>query len=256
MKRSFDRLFDLNGRIALVTGAGRGLGKEAAIALAGSGARVILNARNVDDLERTAAGIRDLGAAADVLPLNLLREPELGIARSVDIHGRLDIVVHAAVSRDRRATKHLTGEAFRTLIENNLASAYDLARAAIPHLSHSDAGRLIFMSSIGASIARAGDPAYIAAKGGLSALARAFAVEAGDTPFTCNIIAPGLFATESNAALLSEPAFDAFVHTRVPLKRCGDPAEIGSAVIFLASPASSYVNGITLTVDGGLSAQM
>lgn len=150
----------------------------------------------------------------------------------------------------------MSNEAFGRLLESNLSCAYDLAREALPHLGRSRAGRLIFVTSIAAQLARAGDPAYAAAKGGLSALSRALAVEFGTGNLTVNAIAPGLFATETNAALQRDPAVQAFVETRVPSGRWGRPDEIASAILFLASPASGYVNGTTLTVDGGLSAQM
>ena len=118
------------------------------------------------------------------------------------------------------------------------------------------AGRLIFVTSIAARIARKPDPAYTAAKGGLEALTRSLAVEFGADNLTVNAIAPGWFVTEPNKALSEDAGVQAFVDVRIPLKRWGRPEELAPAALFLASPAASFVNGITLTVDGGMSAQM
>ena len=118
------------------------------------------------------------------------------------------------------------------------------------------AGRLIFVTSIAASIARAPDPAYTASKGGLDALTRSLAVEFGADNLTVNAIAPGWFATEPNRYLSEDKTVQAFVDVRIPLKRWGRPEELAPAALFLAAPASSFVNGVTLTVDGGMSAQM
>jgi len=249
-------LFGCKGRIALVTGASRGLGLQAAAALAEAGATVILNARDQTALEIAADQIRARGGSVETVQGDLVTGAASVVEEAVAFKGRLDIVVHAAAARDRRSTSELPGEAFRSLVENNLACVYDLGKATLPYLSLSKAGRLIFLSSIAARMARAGDPAYAAAKGGVSALTRAFAVECGKSTITVNAIAPGFFATETNQELINSAGIRDFLKMRVPSQRCGRPDEIASAVLFLASTASSYVNGITLTVDGGLSAQM
>jgi gluconate 5-dehydrogenase len=114
-------------------------------------------------------------------------------------------------------------------------------------------GRLILVTSVAGPLSRAGDAAYTASKGGLAALTRALAVEFGPEGITANAVAPGFFATETNAALVGDPAMEALLERRVPLRRWGNPAEIGGAVVFLASDAASYVNGHVLTVDGGFS---
>ncbi len=249
-------LFDFAGRIALVTGASRGLGFQAARALAEAGAAVILNARDQLSLDHAATAIRDRGGAVETVAGDLIQTAASIVDRAAALYGRIDIVVHAAAARDRRPTSELPKEAFSGLLDSNLTSAYDLAREALPHLARSEAGRLVFVSSIAANLARAGDPAYAATKGGLAALTRALAAEFGTGSLTVNAIAPGFFATETNEALRRDPTVQSYIAMRVPSRRWGRPDEISAAVLFLASPASSYVNGITLTVDGGLSAQM
>jgi gluconate 5-dehydrogenase len=178
------------------------------------------------------------------------------IARTVAALGGLDVLVHAAAIRDRRRTEALDTAAFAGVLEANLTAAYALARAALPHLKRSPAGRLILLTSIAGTHARAGDPAYAAAKGGLDALTRALAVEHGCDTLTVNAIAPGWFATETNAALANDPALTPFVKMRIPLGRWGRPEEIVPAALFLAAPGASFVNGVTLPVDGGMTVQM
>lgn len=255
MKR-MGNLFCCKGRTALVTGGSRGLGFQAANALADAGATVIMNGRDRSALDVAANAIRKRGGSVEILPGDLTRSARVVIEQGIGFTGSIDILVHAAATRDRRGTSELSEDAFRSLVDTNLNCAYDLARAALPHLARSSSGRLIFVSSIAARLARSGDPAYAASKAGLSALTRALAVEHGNGQLTVNSIEPGFFATETNEKLAHDPGIQSFIDMRVPSKRWGRPEEIASAVLFLASPASSYVNGTSLTVDGGLSAQM
>lgn len=243
-------------RRVLVTGATRGLGLGIARAFAKEGAAVAFNGRDHDLLEAHAAKLRDEGCSASALAGDLSAEPEAIVRRTSDLLGGLDVVVHAASLRDRRPTDALDGTAFAALLDVNLTAAYRLARAALPLLQQSRAGRLIFVTSIAARIARAPDPAYTASKGGLEALTRSLAVEFGSDTLTVNAIAPGWFVTDPNRAMAEDPRVQAYVDVRIPMKRWGRPEELAPAALFLGSPAASFVNGITLTVDGGMSAQM
>lgn len=245
-----------SGRRALVTGASRGLGLEVGLGFARAGYRVALTGRDAVALEAAQATIAADGLRAELVVGDLLDGAAGIVASAAETLGGLDVLVHAAAVRDRRGTSALGSEDFARVLDANLTSCYTLAREALPHLQASPAGRLIFVTSIAARLSRRGDPAYSAAKSGLAALTRSLAVEFGADNLTVNSIEPGMFLTEINRPMAADPAIEAFVNVRVPLRRWGRPDEIAPAALFLASQGASYVNGITLTVDGGLSVQM
>lgn len=249
-------MFDLTGKTALITGGGRGLGLEMAKALAEAGAWTVINGRDRQSLEEVRERLAGEGILVGIAAGDVTREIGGILTQATERTGQLDILIHAVGERDRRGTREMEPHEFAALLNTDLTAAYAVARAALPHLQRSAAGRLIFVTSIAAFAARAGDPAYTAAKGGLSALTRSLAVELGSDNLTVNGIAPGWFATETNAHLAADPALQAFVDVRIPLKRWGRPEEIAPAAVFLASSEASFVNGITLTVDGGMTVQM
>lgn len=248
--------FDLSGKTALVTGGGQGLGFEIAAALAEAGARVILNGRDRARLESAADRIKQAGGEASILVFDIANA-EAGAAafrRIAEDFEALDILVSNVGIRHRLPLREITPEDFRRVLDVNLTAAFQLAREAVAMMVPRGQGRIVFVTSIAGPLGRANDAAYIAAKGGLAAFARALAVEFGPHGITTNAIAPGYFATETNAGMVADPKVEKFVKRRIPLQRWGTPREIAGAAVFLASDAASYVNGHVLTVDGGLSA--
>jgi gluconate 5-dehydrogenase len=242
--------FSLAGRVALVTGATRGLGLEIARGMAAAGATVGINGRHAGRVAEIAGAIP--GAFPAPFDITDLAAAAAAIDAIAATHGRLDCLVGNAAVRDRRPLSDITADAFRRLIETNLVAQYELSRLVARHMTARGQGRIVFISSMVGQQSFQGDPAYVASKGGLEALVRALAVELGPRGIAANAIAPGFIKTEINAGFFAEPRAQELAR-RIPLQRFGRPDELVGAAIFLASDAASYVTGQVLTVDAGLS---
>ena len=250
--------FSLEGKIALLTGAARDIGFEIAQAMAASGAHVILNGRDPAALAAAAARLQQQGWSASTLAFDVGDGAALknAFAEIAALHGRLDILVSNAGLRDRKPLQDFSDDDIQRMFATNLIAPYRLAREAARLMLPQRSGRLIFITSIAGQIARSGDAVYTGAKQGVTGMMRALAAEYGPLGINSNAIAPGGVATEANAAMIADPQAQAHFATRTPLGRWAQPQEIAGAAVFLASPAASYVNGLVLTVDGGMSIAM
>ena len=248
---TFPDQFRLDGRTALVTGSGRGLGWEMARGLAEAGARVLLHGRSAERLAPRVEELRRAGRAADAVGFDMADRTAMRAAMART--GPIDVLIHNVGERDRRPFDAIEPEDFARLIDVDLSAAHALVRLVAPGMIERGWGRLILVSSIAGQLAVPGASSYIAAKGGLAALARALAAELGAKGVTANALSPGFFATETNVQMMSSPMGER-QRERCPAKRWAQPHEIAGAALFLASPAAAYVNGHTLVVDGGVSA--
>ena len=253
-------IFSLNGKVALVTGASRGLGRAMALALARCGAQVVVNGRNLAGIETTCAAIAAAGGTAMAMAFDTTDAPaaDAAIDRIEAERGHLDILVNNAGFGNAKTASEATNAEWNEIIEVDLNACFRLAKRASVGMIRRGWGRIINISSINAHIAREANANYCAAKAGLEGMTRALAVEWGRHGVTVNAIAPGYMMTPDNmeTPLRADPERREWFAQRTALRRWGQADELDGAVVYLAGNASAYCTGHVLIVDGGMSVKI
>ena len=252
------KLFDLSGKRALVTGASQGIGFSLAKGLGWAGATVVLNGRNQEKLNAAAKMLSDLGIATETLAFDVTDRKT--VRAQIDAHetgsNPIEILVNNAGMQHRGPLEDFPEDAFEKLLQTNIASVFHLGQAVARHMIERGHGKIINIASVQTALARPGIAPYTATKGAVSNLTKGMATDWARYGLQCNAIAPGYFETPLNQALLDDPAFNKWLEARTPAGRWGKPDELIGACIFLASDASSFVNGHTLYVDGGITVSL
>jgi gluconate 5-dehydrogenase len=252
------RTFSLAQRTALVTGSGRGIGLAIARALGSAGARVVINDLNPAACEEAAGSLRAEGITTRAACFNVADPAAVGEAQralAAD-EWHVDILVNNAGTQNRKALVDMRADEWQQLMDVHVNGAFYCSQAFLRGMCGRGFGRIVMMSSVAGQAGMPKIAAYSTAKGALAALTRALAVEYGPYGITANAIAPGFVRTEFTAALQQRPDFERFLRESVPCGRWAIPEDVAPAVLFLASPAASFINGQTLAIDGGMLASL
>ena len=249
------KLFDLSGKTALITGSSEGLGLAMARGLAAAGARIVLNGRDEKKLAKAANALAESGRQVKAHAFDVADEKAvLAAFEHFDAEGvEIDILINNAGVQFRKPMVDLTTEEWRRVVDIHLTGTFQIGREAAKRMiERGRGGKIINIASLASEVARATIAPYTAAKGAVKMLTRSMAAEWAKHNIQANAIGPGFIATEMNRALIDDPKFDAWVKGRTPSGRWGEPDDLIGVTVFLASPASDYVNGQTIYVDGGL----
>jgi NAD(P)-dependent dehydrogenase (short-subunit alcohol dehydrogenase family) len=247
--------FDLTGQVAIITGSSRGIGRSAAEILASLGAKVVISSRKAEACEAVAAAIKKDGGEAIVIPCNISRKEEIEalVKGTLKQCGRIDtLVCNAAVNPYFGPLANIPDEAFDKIMSSNIKSNLWLCNLAIPSMAEKGGGSVVIVSSIGGLRGSAMLGAYGISKAADFQLARSLAVEWGPKNIRINCVAPGLIKTDFARALWEDPERLKRTVSTAPLRRIGEPDEIGGIVAFLASRAASFVTGSVIVADGGV----
>ncbi len=252
--------FSLEGKVALVTGAAYGIGFAIAEGLAAAGAKIVFNCRGQEHMDKALADYKAKGIDAKGYICDVTKEDEVKkmVASIKEEMGSVDILVNNAGIIKRIPMAEMSVEDFRQVIDIDLTAAFIVSKAVLPDMMEKRSGKIINICSMMSELGRETVSAYASAKGGLKMLTRNIASEYGGYNIQCNGIGPGYIATPQTAPLRERQAdgsrhpFDSFIIAKTPAERWGDPEDLMGAAVFLASPASDFVNGHILYVDGGI----
>lgn len=251
-------MFDLTGRVAVISGASSGLGLQMAKGIAGQGADLVIMARRKEKLEKAAEEIRALGVKCFVIQCDVTDTDSVNKAaeEAIKEYGKIDILFNVAGSAKNAGVLNMTDEEWDFTIQANLTSVFKVTRAFGKYMAEKKYGRIINIASMYGLVGNTSidTVAYHASKGGVVNMTRAVAAELAKYNITCNAICPGYFATELTTDVLKTDEFTAYMKATVPMGRYGVEGELNAAAIFLASDEASYVTGLICTVDGGYTA--
>ena len=245
-------MFSLKDKVAVVTGASQGIGRDTALALAEAGAKVVVAARNEEKLAALVNDIASAGGEAFAIKMDVAdaEHVKAGFKQVIERFGRLDVLVNnAAITRDGLAMR-MKKEDWETVLQTNLTGAHLCIQQALPTMMKARAGRIINISSVVAQSGNAGQANYVAAKAGLIGLTKAVAIEIASRGITVNAVAPGFIETPMTDVLPDKVKEE--LRTRIPLGRMGSPRDVASAIVFLASDEAGYITGHVLNVNGGM----
>lgn len=247
-------LFDLTGRLALVTGSAQGIGHSLAKGLAEHGAAVVVNGRSVDKVARAVTALTDLDLAAEGSIFDVVdaSKVEAEVERIEKEIGPIDILVNNAGVQFRKPLEEFPDEEWHRLLQTNVTGVYNVGKAVAKRMIPRRRGKIINIGSVMSELARANIAPYTATKGAVRNLTRGMCADWAKYGIQINAISPGFFRTKLNKALVDDPEFSLWLEKRTPTGRWGEVEELVGAAVFLSSDASSFVNGQTIYVDGGL----
>ncbi len=246
-------LFDLTGKVAIITGTSRGIGQYFARALAKAGADLIITSRDISRLDNFKEEIESLGRKALPVKLDVLLQSDIEkmVRTAISEYGKIDILVNNAGLNIRAPGTELNRQDWDTVLDINLKGSFFCAQAVAREMIKRNYGRIINIGSCTCVFGMEGIAPYTASRGGILALTRSLAVEWGKFSITVNVLAPGWFKTAQNAVLYENKKWVDYITDRIPLNRPGQPNDLDGAVVFLASDASAYITGQIILVDGG-----